>query len=79
MRAVRPGVRPFVARLTTLALALAPLGCDVASRPGSVALADSAAGEIPFRLAGTGGAALIVPVHVNGQGPSISSSTPARH
>ena len=31
--------------------------------------ADSAAGEIPFELAGPGGAALVVPVYINGQGP----------
>jgi predicted aspartyl protease len=31
--------------------------------------ADSAAGETIFELAGHGGAALIVPVHINGQGP----------
>jgi predicted aspartyl protease len=31
--------------------------------------ADSAAGESPIRLAGANGAALIVAVHVNGQGP----------
>lgn len=31
--------------------------------------ADSAAGEVPFELAGSGGAALVVSVHVNGNGP----------
>jgi len=30
---------------------------------------DSAAGEVPFELAGPGGAALVVAVHVNGSGP----------
>jgi predicted aspartyl protease len=30
---------------------------------------DSAAGEVAFTLAGPGGAALIVPVHINGRGP----------
>ena len=30
---------------------------------------DSAAGEVAFTMAGRGGAALIVPVHVNGLGP----------
>lgn len=30
---------------------------------------DSAAGEVEFTLAGPGGAALIVPVHLNGSGP----------
>lgn len=31
--------------------------------------ADSAAGEVAFELAGPGGIALVVPVHINGQGP----------
>lgn len=31
--------------------------------------ADSAAGEIAFEMAGAGGAALMVPVRINGQGP----------
>lgn len=31
--------------------------------------ADSAAGETAFELVGAGGAALVVPVHVNGEGP----------
>lgn len=31
--------------------------------------ADSAAGEVAFELAGPGGAALVVPVRINGQGP----------
>ena len=31
--------------------------------------ADSAAGELAFRLAGPGGAAIVVPVHINGRGP----------
>jgi predicted aspartyl protease len=30
---------------------------------------DSAAGEVSFTMAGPGGAALVVPVHVNGRGP----------
>jgi predicted aspartyl protease len=31
--------------------------------------ADSAAGEVAFEMTGPGGAALVVPVHVNGEGP----------
>lgn len=31
--------------------------------------ADSAAGEVAFELAGAGGSALVVPVHINGEGP----------
>ena len=38
--------------------------------PDRVAIAaDSAAGEVAFELAGQGGAALIVPVRINGTGP----------
>lgn len=45
-------------------------GCQQMGAPARVeAPADSAAGEIPFELAGPGGAALIVPVYLNGQGP----------
>ncbi|MGZ8379771.1 MAG: retropepsin-like aspartic protease [Gemmatirosa sp.] len=54
------------------ALLLAPgaPACTVPGTPASAsAPADTAAGEIAFRLAGPGGAALVVPVHVNGRGP----------
>jgi predicted aspartyl protease len=40
--------------------------------PGPVAVVtppDSASGEVGFELTGPGGAALMVPVHVNGEGP----------
>lgn len=44
--------------------------CGEAGAPARVdAPADSAAGEVPFQLAGPGGAALIVPVHIGGEGP----------
>lgn len=44
--------------------------CNNVSTPARVeAPADSAAGEVPFELSGPGGAALTVPVHVNGKGP----------
>ncbi len=54
-----------------LVIAATMLGCPVDSRPrGDVsAPADTAAGETPFRLEGPGGAALMVAVHINGQGP----------
>lgn len=46
------------------------LGACVDAAPDRVEIAaDSAAGEIAFELAGPGGAALLVPVHVNGEGP----------
>ena len=45
-------------------------GCQQAGAPARVeAPPDSAAGEVAFELAGPGGAALVVPVYVNGQGP----------
>jgi predicted aspartyl protease len=44
--------------------------CQPAGAPARVeAPADAAAGEVPLELAGPGEAALLVPVHVNGQGP----------
>lgn len=55
------------AALLLLALATA---CRQPGTPARVeAPADSAAGEIAFELAGPGGAALMVPVYLNGQGP----------
>ena len=46
------------------------LAACVDAAPDRVEIAaDSAAGEIEFELAGPGGAALLVPVRVNGQGP----------
>ena len=44
--------------------------CQQAGAPARTeAPADSAAGEVAFELAGPGGAALVVPVHLNGRGP----------
>ena len=44
--------------------------CQPPGAPDTVhAPADSAAGETAFELAGPNGAALMVPVHVNGEGP----------
>lgn len=54
--------------LLTLA-ALQLTACDIAA-PARVSVpADSLAGEVPFRLAGAGGAMLLVAVMVNGDGP----------
>lgn len=48
---------------------LAGTGCDGAL-PGRVTVqADTAAGEVPLRVAGRGGAVLLVGVHINGTGP----------
>lgn len=53
-----------IALVSTLALA----GCvQVGSAPPPPAV--TGAGEIPFTLAGAGGAAIVVPVKINGQGP----------
>ncbi|HET6700228.1 MAG TPA: retropepsin-like aspartic protease [Gemmatimonadaceae bacterium] len=48
---------------------LAGAGCEGAL-PGRVTVqADTAAGEVPLRVAGRGGAVLLVGVHINGAGP----------
>lgn len=44
-------------------------GCDVGAPARVVTPADSTAGEVPFRLAGPGGAMLLVSVFINGEGP----------
>lgn len=50
-------------------VSLAASGCDGAL-PGRVTVqADTAAGEVPLRVAGRGGAVLLVGVHLNGTGP----------
>ena len=55
--------------LLTLNLVATASACDRAL-PGRVeSPADTAAGEIPFRLAGPNEAALVVEIHLNGQGP----------
>ena len=58
-------------KLAILLLLVSGIACQQQSAaPARVeAPADSAAGEIPFELAGPGGAALVVPVYINGQGP----------
>ena len=44
--------------------------CETSGAPARVEVPpDSAAGETSFELAGPGGAALLVPVFINGQGP----------
>jgi predicted aspartyl protease len=60
--------RRELAILLLLALVAA---CQRSPAPARVEVpADSAAGEIPFELAGPGeGAAIVVPVFINGQGP----------
>ena len=61
--------RSLVRRVSSLVvLALAPSCADVGGA-GSTPPADSAAGELGFRLVGSGGAAIVIPVHINGSGP----------
>jgi predicted aspartyl protease len=63
---VPPGARE---RGAAAALAVGP-GCEGVGAPARVNLpVDGAGGEIAFDLAGPGGAALVVPVHINGRGP----------
>ncbi len=52
-----------------LAGLLALAACNQVAPARVEAPADSAAGEVAFELSGPGGAALTVPVHVNGRGP----------
>lgn len=53
-----------------LLLGTATTSCNTSAAPARVETpTDSIAGEIPFELAGPGGAALIVPVFINGEGP----------
>jgi predicted aspartyl protease len=53
--------------VVAVALVIAAAGCvQIGSQPGRV---DPAPGEVSFELAGPGGAALVVPVEVNGEGP----------
>jgi predicted aspartyl protease len=56
--------------LPTLLLVALFAGCDPSGTAVRVqAPADTVAGEIAFELAGPGGAALVVPAWVNGEGP----------
>ncbi len=55
--------------LSLLAILLAAAGCE-AGGPRRVTMpADPDAGEVPIRLVGPGGAALVVSTHINGEGP----------
>lgn len=63
----RPRWRPL-----TLAGLVASGACRIESPPAAgraTAPADSAAGEVAFRLEGPNDAALVVPVHIEGTGP----------
>jgi predicted aspartyl protease len=54
---------------TGLLAAINLASCQYGDPTRVEAPADSAEGVIPFELAGPGGAALMVPVYLNGQGP----------
>jgi len=54
--------------LAALVFLIAP-ACDSQFTGSAKIPADTASGEIAFRFAGMGGAALVVPVYVNGKGP----------
>jgi predicted aspartyl protease len=55
---------------TAALLLLVTTGCAPDGQPAHVqAPADTAAGEVVMQLVGANDAALIVPVHINGQGP----------
>ena len=59
-----------VALLGVLALGAASgSACSDVGGAGATPAVDSASGELGFRLAGPGGAAVVVPVYINGQGP----------
>jgi predicted aspartyl protease len=60
---------PVLKALTFATIMLVMEGCEVGAPARVETPADTAAGEIPFRLAGSNEAALIVDVFLNGQGP----------
>lgn len=55
--------------LLLLCAALVLTGCGPDADARAKGPLDDAAGEIPFQLAGRGGAAVVLPVWVNGEGP----------
>lgn len=52
-----------------LPLLLTATGCEQRAAPRVHVAADTAAREVPFRLVGPNGVALVVAVHINGEGP----------
>ncbi|HSJ06397.1 MAG TPA: retropepsin-like aspartic protease [Longimicrobiales bacterium] len=59
-------MKPFL----LLAISGLAAACQPGGAPSSVnAPADSAAGEVALETIGPGGAAVVVPVHINGRGP----------
>jgi hypothetical protein len=69
---VRPGARARAPGIMVMAVVVAAgAACQAVETPDRVAIADGEAGVtgVPFELAGPGGAALVIPVYVNGDGP----------
>src|SRR5688500_2259065 len=67
-----PGYRLQGVKLTIPMLVLAFVagsGCDGALPARVSVQADTAAGQVPLRVAGRGGAVLMVAAHINGAGP----------
>jgi predicted aspartyl protease len=63
---MRLGIRGIAVALLLVALS----ACEASDAPEQVVIADNAPGTgVEFELAGPGGAALVVPVWVNGSGP----------
>ncbi len=54
--------------LTAILIAVVT-ACDIGMPRRATVVADAEAGEIPIRMVGPGGAALVVATHVNGEGP----------
>jgi len=52
-----------------VSLTLACAGCEGALPARAPVQADTGAGEVPLRVAGRGGAVLMVAAHINGSGP----------
>lgn len=53
----------------SLLLLIAAQGCRFDSAPSTTTPADTSDQEVSFELAGPGGAALLIPVHINDSGP----------
>jgi predicted aspartyl protease len=62
---MKPGTHGFVAAILMLSIA----ACEQLVVPQSGSAQPVRPGEVEFELAGPGGAALVVPVRINGQGP----------
>src|SRR5215207_7528824 len=65
------GRRQAASLAVALTLCATSLGAcaDVGQSSAASAPADTTAGEVSFRLAGVGGAAIVVPAYINGRGP----------